>query len=146
VDEAAFVLAVIGALTGPAALGWQIFTWQHARKVKVGVSVSYGLIGFDEPESVVMVTVTNDNDFDIRITSAGFVMQDSSGREYVVVHPPPLAGLPGVVTAHDSAMTYLTQDEAERAGIDVYRPLTGWARTATGERFTSKPVTLLLRD
>jgi hypothetical protein len=145
-DELTIALAIIGALTGPAALGWQVFTWHHARKTKVTVSVALIALGLDEPVWAVNVTVTNHNDFPIRISSAGFVMQDGSGRSFVIFHKPPLAELPGTISPHDSAMTYLQQEEAERAGLDLYRPLTGWARTSTDETFRSKPVTLLVRE
>lgn len=83
------------------------------------------------------VTGINRSDHPIRFTSAGFERAD--GKQIVIRDQPYGSNLIGAVPSHDSGQTWIECDALERAGLDVYGPIVGWARTATGELYKSEP-------
>jgi len=71
----------------------------------------------------------------VRVTSAGFEMQNGSGQQVVIAWPPNGSSIPGEVQAHDAGMTWMSEDDLSSSGLDIYKPLVGWVDLATGERF-----------
>jgi hypothetical protein len=53
--------------------------------------------------------------------------------------------LPGIIEPNDSAFTYLLREEAERQGIDIFRPVVAWIRLSTGELVRSEGHPLMRR-
>lgn len=138
-------VAIHAAIVSTVALGWQILKEGRARRPQVEVKVSYALLGYPnrEPAEAAEIEARNRGDHPIRVTSAGFNLQDDSGRTVVITSQPPGAALPGVVGPRDSGMTYLLREEL--GPLDVFRPLIGWVSLSTGERFHSRPRTLMRR-
>ena len=140
-------IAIYAAILSTGGLGWQVYTWIRAHGTRVRVEVTNAFLPFtDHVSYVAMITVTNLGEHAIRVTSAGFDFQDSSGRTVVLANAPPGSSLPGVVQPHDSGMTWLEETQFASGGIDVYRPLVAWAKLATGETFKSRPTTLMTCD
>jgi hypothetical protein len=138
-------VAIYAAVVSTVALGWQILKERRARRPQVEVKVSYALLGYPsrEPAEAAEIEARNRGDHPIRVTSAGFNLQDDSGRTVVITWQPPGATLPAVVGSRDSGMTYLLREEL--GPLDVFRPLVGWVSLSTGERFHSRPRTLMRR-
>jgi hypothetical protein len=138
-------VAIYAAIVSTVALGWQILKERRARRPQVQVTISYALLGYPdrEPAEAVEITARNRGDLPVRVTSAGFNLQDDSDRTMVIAGQPPGATLPGVVGPRDSGFTYLFRGEL--GPLDVFRPLVGWVSLSTGERIHSRPRTLMRR-
>jgi hypothetical protein len=137
------LVAIYAAVIATAGLGWQIYAWGRTRRTQMNVSINNAVFGL--PMGVlggVTIEATNRSDHEVRVTSAGFDLQDGSGRKVVIVRQMPGSSIPGNVPPHDSGMTWIEEDEARHAGLDIYKPLVGWVSTSTGESFKSKPMTL----
>src|SRR4029077_11767714 len=96
-------------------------------------------------EHAAMITAINQSNHAVKVTSAGFITQDGSKQDVLLMAPPFGATLPGAIEPRDSGMTWLDVEEATRIGLDIYRPLVGWVRTSDDQRFESKPEPLLRR-
>lgn len=138
-------LGIVGALATLGALLWGIYTWRHRHTQHVEVTVENALptYGAQTGQWCFSVRAVNRGDYPVNVTSAGFVMPD--GRELVIVAPPFGGALPSEVPPRDSRQTWLEVDTLEAEGLDVYGPVTGWVRTSTNERFSSKPRVLRSR-
>ena len=79
----------------------------------------------------------------VRVTGAGFNLQDGSDQIAHIAHQPVGATLLRVIGPRDTRFTYLL--EHELGPLDLYRLLVGFASLSTGERIHSKPTTLLRR-
>jgi hypothetical protein len=138
-------VAIYAAIVSTVALGWQILKERRARRPQVDVKVALALIAPPGGEvlETVQIEARNRGDHPIRVTSAGFNVQDDSGNTVVMTWQPPGSTLPGVIGPRDSGMTYLLRDEL--GPLDVFRPLVGWVSLSTGERVHSRPRTLMRR-
>jgi hypothetical protein len=56
----------------------------------------------------------------VRVTSAGFNLQDGSRNVLAIAHQPSGATLPGVIGPHDSGFTYLPEEAL--GPLDRFRP------------------------
>ena len=92
-----------------------------------------------------MITAINQSNHAVKVTSAGYITQDGSKQDVLLMAPPFGATLPGAIEPRDSGMTWLDVEEATRIGLDIYRPLVAWVRTSDDQRFESKPEPLLRR-
>lgn len=79
----------------------------------------------------------NRSDHPIRVTSAGFERGD--GKQIVITQQPYGADLIRTLPPHDAGQTWMDCDSLAAAGLDVYGPIIGWVRTATGELYKSEP-------
>lgn len=79
----------------------------------------------------------NRSDHPIRVTSAGFKRGD--GKQIVITQQPYGADLIRTLPPHDAGQTWMDCDSLAAAGLDVYGPIIGWVRTATGELYKSEP-------
>lgn len=140
------MIAIYAAIVGSGALGWQVFQWSHARRVRLVVTARRAAIGFgpDNIPPVVAISAVNNSDFQVNIAAAGTDMQDGSGGTLNMM-PMPGATIPGVVAPHDSATAFLRQDSAEEAGLDLYQPVRAWVRLSTGQTIYSDAEPLLRR-
>ena len=136
---------MIGAAGTVLGLGWRVYAWRHGRATHLEVTVHNSFPFFaGELRDGFGLTAVNRSSHPIRVTSAGFVMPD--GQDLVIMQPPFAGALPAEIPPHDSAQTLIERDELERAGFDVYGPVTGWVRTSTQERFESNPRVLRSPD
>jgi len=131
-------IAVYGAVVATGGLIWQIASRAPARRTVVEVRLSAGLVTYG-PIEVVIITMTNRSDHPVRITSAGVLLQDGSGRQAVMTRPIADGTLPQVIAPHDAHQVYFEMAEVRAMGIDLRRPVVAWARSADDKRFTSKP-------
>jgi hypothetical protein len=138
-------VAIYAALVSTVAVGWQILKERRARRPQVEVKISYSLLGYPGrgAAGAAHIEVRNRGDMPVRVTSAGFELQDGSEDVAHITHQPPSATLPGVIGPRDSGFTYILEDAL--GPLDPFRPLVGFVRLSTGERILSKPTTLLRR-
>lgn len=136
------VVTAYAALVATAALGWQVWTWRQQRR-PVQVRVSLACVGYPEgPVWTVEVEAVNRSDHAVNVRSAGLVMQDGSRREWVIARPLDISKLPGAVEPHDAAGAFV-RAESLREHFDLYRPVVGWMRLASGDVVRSEAVTLM---
>jgi hypothetical protein len=135
-------IAGYAAVVSTAALGWQILKERRARRPQVEVKVGNAILSYPGRGVVesAHIEARNRGDLPIRVTSAGFNLQDGTARTLAVIQQPPGATLPGAIGPRDSGMTYLLLDDL--GPLDPFRPLVGWVSLSTGERIHSKPFTL----
>jgi hypothetical protein len=139
------LIAGYAAVVASVALGWQILKERRARRPQVEVKISYSLLGYPDREAAgaAHIEARNRGDMPVRVTSAGFELQDDSEKVAHITHQPPGATLPGVIGPRDSGFTYLLEDAL--GPLDPFRPLVGFVGLSTGERVRSRPTTLLRR-
>jgi hypothetical protein len=82
----------------------------------------------------------NRSDHPVRVTSAGFERGD--GKQIVITEQPFGSSLVRTLPPHDSGQTWMECDTLASAGLDVYGPIVGWVRLATGELYRSEPKVL----
>jgi proteasome lid subunit RPN8/RPN11 len=147
-DAAGWIVAGYAAIVSTAGLAWQVYAWRMARKNRVEVSVSAAVVAPAEGTfQAVSISVVNRSDHAVRVTGVGLAFQDESRQQFHLFRPPQGATIPGVVKSHDSGSTYISNADVESGStIDVYEPITGWVRLATGEIVKSKPTTILSRS
>jgi hypothetical protein len=132
-------IAIYAAIVGSGSLGWQVFQWLHARRLRVEVHASIGLVGFGPGNvpAVVSITVINSSDYPVRVANVGIDLQDGSERTMNLTTPMPGATVPGVIAPHDSGVGYALKDEVDEQ-VDVTKPVRVWARLSTGELIHSQ--------
>ena len=139
------VVTAYAALVATAALGWQVWTWRQQRR-PVKVRVALACVGYpDGPVWTVAVEAINRSDHAVNVRSAGLMMQDGTGREWVIVRPLDISKLPGAVEPHDAAGVFVTADSV-REHFDLLRPVVGWVRLASGDVVRSERVKLMSGD
>lgn len=138
-------IAGYAAVVATGALGWQVWDKYQARRPQVEVKISYSILAYPTGGAgeAAHIEARNRGDLPVRVTSAGFKLQDGSGNVLALLQPQPAATLPGVIGPHDSGFTYLLKEEL--GPLDPFRPLVGWVSLSTGERIHSKPTRLLSR-
>jgi hypothetical protein len=138
-------VAIYAALVSTVALGWQILKERRARRPQVKVQIRWALmtLPMQGVVEVAHIEARNRGDMPVRVTSAGFSLQDGSRNVLAIAHQPAGATLPGVIGPRDSGFTYLP--EGDLGPLDRFRPLVGWVSLSTGERIHSKPTTLMRR-
>jgi hypothetical protein len=128
---------------------WRLWTWRQEHGTHVTVQISWGGLAFG-PDLVeaVLVTVFNRSRHPVRVTGCGVEINDGSKRAGHVMQIKPGAGIPGVVTPHDSAMTWLERADLEHEGFNMYRKARAFALLAdrTGGPVWSKRRTLMRRS
>lgn len=82
----------------------------------------------------------NRSDHPIRFTSAGFERAD--GEQIVITQHPYGTNLIRTIPPHDSGQTWMYCDDLAASGLDIFEPIVGWVRTATGDLYKSEPKTL----
>jgi hypothetical protein len=116
-------------------------TGPGADEAEVKIEVANLFETYDDPPDLgpwsFSVTGINRSDHPIRFTSAGFERAD--GKQIVIRDQPYGSNLIGTIPPHDSGETWIECAALEQAGLDVYGPIVGWARTATGELYKSEP-------
>jgi hypothetical protein len=106
------LIAGYAAVVATVALGWQILKERRARRPQVEVKISYSLLGYPDREAAgaAHIEARNRGDMPVRVTSAGFELQDDSEKVAHITHQPPGATLPGVIGPRDSGFIYLLED------------------------------------
>lgn len=147
-NAAGWIVAGYAAIVSTASLVWQVTSWKLARKNRVEVSVAAALIGLTDGgmTDALAINLVNHSDHAVRVTGVGIDLQDGSGRQAHLVREPPGATIPGTVAPHDSGSTYFLTEELEESGVDIFGPIAGWVRLATGETMKSKPRVTRSRD
>jgi hypothetical protein len=143
--DAGAIVAIYAAVVATGSVGWQVYAWRHSRATRVEVKAQMALLGMTGGGSIEAISITaiNQGENPIVVRGAGIDSQDGSGSAMHVIQPPPGADLPGEVAPRSSGMTYVLKAEAERQGLDVFKPVTAWVRLATGEVIKSKPLPLM---
>jgi hypothetical protein len=137
-------IAIYAAVIATAGLAWQIYSWRRSQPTRIRVTVTNAVIP-PNGNHAAMITAVNQSDHLVKVTSVGFITQDGSKRDVLLMQPPFGATLPGPVAQRDSGVSWLEVQDCLTAGLDVYRPLVGWVRTSEGQRYESKPTTLMRR-
>jgi hypothetical protein len=137
-------IAIYAAVIGTLGLAWQVYSWRRANSTTIRVKLSNGFMP-GVADHAAMITAINQSNHVVKVSSAGFITQDGSKQDVVLMAAPFGATLPGPIEPRDSGMTWLDVEEAMRIGLDIYRPLVGWVRTSEDQRFESKPAALLRR-
>ncbi len=102
------VIAGYAAVVATAALGWEIRKARQARRPQVEVAISYAVLGYPDRgmQECAHIEVRNRGDLPVRVTSAGFKLQDGSDMIASIPHQQPAATIPGVIEPRDSGFTY----------------------------------------
>jgi hypothetical protein len=93
-----------------------------------------------EVESV-MIRVTNESNFPIRVVNAGLILQELSKGEMTfgqLLNGP----LPKDFAPHQTRNILIPYEDARRA-VALSRPVRAWLRLTSNERFVSKEVQLI---
>jgi hypothetical protein len=135
---------IYAAVVATSAFGWQVWTWRQQHSPPE-VRVSLACMAFAEPLWTVAVKAINNRDQTVNVRSVGLLLQDGSERDWVFVRPLSVSTLPGAVGAHDAAQAFVPMSDVEQ-DFDLYRPIVGWARLASGKVVRSDPVTLKSAD
>jgi hypothetical protein len=95
-------VAVYAAVVATGALGWQVYQWRYDRLGRLALWVRSGWR--DEHDPYVEGTISNSNDFPVRLLALHFHVNPLHGStaRYQVSLTPERAGLPREVPAHDS--------------------------------------------
>lgn len=137
-------LALYAAVLSTALAGWQIYTWNRERATVLEVRLAHAFpTEGPEFQHWLSIEAINRSSHAIRVTSAGFYLQDGSNRSMVITAPLPWSTIPGEVLPHDSGAAFILAGDAQQGGIDIYRPLQAWVNTADGHTFVSKSKTLM---
>jgi hypothetical protein len=141
-------LAALGVLLTAAGVGHQVWKARRRKQSDVTVKISYSLLSLPAgPVWAVLLEAINHGEHPVRVTGLGFDVQDRSGNTIQLGRIPPGATIPGEVKPHDSGQTWLIADrDVGEVAFDLFRPLVGWVRLATGDRIKSKPTTMLLQQ
>jgi hypothetical protein len=134
------ILAVIGAVTGVLALGWQIYsqirTWRMSGP-QISVKVSNGFPVYDDRagEHHFFVKAVNRGGSAATVDAWGIRFPD--GRDLVPMRQLPFSTqLPAVIAPHANATFNIpgeaVLDECRRQGVKA-RQLKAWVRLATGD-------------
>jgi hypothetical protein len=124
-----------GVVLGGLVIGgtWRGWTWRQEHATLVKVQVDLGIVQvWPAVKGAIILTVYNGSAHQVRVTGAA--IETNSGPHGVLaqIALPPLAGIPGVIGPHDSAMTWWDKDELEGNAFDLTRPLRG--RISLAER------------
>lgn len=144
--EATTIIAGYAAIVATSGLAWQVYAWQHRRIAHVDVQVRYGIaVPLAELVRMISIEASNRGKHVVRVNGVGLDLQGDSGGSYQQVRMLDFAALPGSIESFDAATAFITVTEAERAGFDVFKPITAWVRLATGETMKSAPTRLRSR-
>ncbi len=133
------VLAWIGALTGVAALVWQIATWRRsAHRVKVVVGNSFftypdGSVG----DHLISVTAINRGAAPVTVTGWGIRMGDTKENANQLVAIPHATALPHRLENGADANFFMVAEAMRQAHRDrhlSYSKMRPWVRLATGQQ------------
>jgi hypothetical protein len=127
---------VLGVLLVIAGGLWRWWTWRQEHRTLVSVKVAIGFLTFG-PKLVdaVILTVFNNSSHPVRVTGVGLQANDGTKRQLVQITHEPGAGIPGTVAPRDQGQTWFKKAEIDnRGGIDVYRPVRGYAMLADRDR------------
>jgi len=116
----------VGVAIGAAVVGglWRWWTWRQEHGTLITAQIGMGFLGFG-PKLIEAITVTvyNRSKHPVRVTGVAIETNDGSKRVLAQIMPQPGTTIPGVVSPHDSAMTWFEKDPSWKAnGLDVQRP------------------------
>ena len=130
------LVAYVGAITGTAALVWQIVTWRVSRRTRLGVSVQVA-------GGRIYVTVVNHGDQQEHVESVHLVATRLSGEQFDWRDCLADTGQAVALASRASKRFTAAQPRAEHViedRLNLARPIYAVAITATDETFRSKPV------
>jgi hypothetical protein len=145
--SAALVVAICGIGLACLVFGAQIVRLSLARRTRVKLEVTLGVLPQDgrPPTHTVIVTALNRGSHPVRVRSVGIDLQESSvglaGFDSF-----PGGTLPGVIQAHESGSVHLRLADLREKGIDVNAPIVGRVQLASGEIVLSKPTSIAPSD
>lgn len=146
---------IIGSVLGIVGIAVSIYYGRRSRKDgpsdthdEPEVQLTWGYLTYGPghqigDEEMLILTLINNQDQPITWESAGLELQDGTGRRAFFAKTSPGGELPKPVEARSSARTWMSMLEAMRAGIDLEKPLVGFATTGTGQTLRSEPRTLV---
>jgi hypothetical protein len=139
----ATIIAAYAAIVATAALIWQVYSWWHRRAAHLEVTVRIAVMM--PPEGilhVVSIAAINRSEYRVRVRAFGLDFQDGRAATFQQYAPVEGATLPGEIEHHDSAEGFIHVANVQKAGIDLYEPITAWVRLATGDVVRSKATRL----
>jgi len=135
-------IAGYAAVVGTAALGWEVWNASRPRRPDVNVGVSVVGSGRDD-RLTCMLVVRNRGDHPIKVEEVGIRM---AGKPVLYValtsHNTFDSTVPGVVEPSDAGVAGFESDVLRDAGMDLWRPVDGYAILSTQEWFWSWPTVL----
>lgn len=138
---ATILIAAYAAVVATVGVGWQIYSFRHARRNRATIQIRNAVIPLPPgSEWVLSITVMNGNDHAVRVNGYGLETNDGSGNDFVFFRNLPGSNLPGIIEAHDSGTALQNLDElTTRTELDFTHPLVAFASLATGDRIRSTP-------
>jgi hypothetical protein len=133
-------VAVYAALVATASLGWQVYSWNVARRPKLSVTITEAA---DDPGRA-SIMLKNRGGFAVRWVSAGVVLQNApvrSSDERFIFRFPSNGRLPRSIDPQDSGVLWVGRGSLA-AFVDLGKPVTVFAQTATNDYYFSKPTRL----
>lgn len=101
--------------------------------------LTYGPENRPGDDEMVFIEVVNYSAGPITWVSAGFRLQDGSGRTMVLTDTPPAGRLPMHIPPGQSGRTWVEMGLLMYRGLDLERPVVGFARLATGDEVDTPP-------
>jgi hypothetical protein len=113
-------IAIYAAVVATGALVWQIYAWEHQRKLHVKVLV--GRSASDAFGPTLRISAVNDGSYPVRVTAVGFddprgpALQTSWSQRW------PESSIPGLVPPHDSGQASIPLSDIP----PTFYPATSW--------------------
>jgi hypothetical protein len=138
-------VAIYASIVATAGLGWQGFTWQADRRVKVRLDFSSSeLVNSEDTDPRLFLILYNDGNKPITWTQSGIYLQDGSNQSALIGlgnHVEKGFELPKTVAPGSSEYTAINV-YALTAVIDFYKPVVVHARLGSGTIVRSRSKTL----
>ena len=125
----------VGVVFGGLVVGgvWRWWTWRQEHGTLVTVQIDIGVVKAGPAVAgAITLTVYNGSAHPVRVS--GVALQHNRGPRgtFVQVVPQIGATIPGVISPHDSGMTWFETDYLEAQGLDLTRP--AWGRISLAEQ------------
>jgi hypothetical protein len=139
VDE----LAIYGAISGTAALAWNVISWRLSHMTRLEVTIEPTQMIFGGGLETLAIAVRNRSGHPVQALAAQYEFADPTKRAAIHVPTPHESqGIPGVIPARSMAMRWTAREDAEYQGL-IGEPI--YAVVTVAERkkpFRSKVTTI----
>lgn len=127
-----------GVVLGGLVIGgiWRGWTWRQEHATLIRVQIDLGIVQvWPAVNGAVILTVYNRSAHPVRVTGVAIETNNGSHGVLAQIMLQPLAGIPGVVGPHDSAMTWWDTNDLGGNAFDLSRPLRGRITLAERDGF-----------
>jgi hypothetical protein len=134
----ALAIAIYAAVVATGALVWQIYAWNHSRKLHLQVLVRRG--ASDNFGATVRIIAVNRSSYPVRVTAVGFDDPRGPALQTSWTEQWPESSLPGVVPPHDSRQAAIPLPDLPPNLLGAR--VIAWVTTSTGDQVRSSPTNL----